>query len=69
MKEKFEVKRHYPKGYDISIGMGKLFYAKDLQEVSIALEHYFRPTQEMQFHPKNYSEKNDNCPLCRIVYS
>jgi hypothetical protein len=50
----FKVNR-YGCGYKISIGIGKTFYAKNLDEISAALNHYYCGSQ----HNK------DECPLCK----
>jgi len=42
--------------YQISIGVGKIFRAKDLKEVKTALEHYF--------NSKHLIKNIKNCPLC-----
>lgn len=60
MRTEFKVKPHYPSGFDISIGIGKVFWAKNLNEVKIGLEHYFR---EGKFNSHSLKPKR-NCPLC-----
>lgn len=44
-------------GYKISIGTGKTFRAEDLDEVKLALEHYFGKPY--------HAGAVDDCPLCR----
>ena len=70
MKTKFEITPHYPSGgFDISIGVGKRFFARDLQEVVYGLQHYFK--ESIAEYPYNYdkhiehSKVCDCCPLCR----
>jgi hypothetical protein len=42
--------------YKISIGMRKTFEANSINELTLALEHYFE-------HGKH--TKEENCPLCK----
>ncbi len=60
MKTEFKVTPNYRtgQGYAISIGIGRLFEAKDLKEVNKALEHYFKGGHRLN---------KKNCPLCRGV--
>lgn len=46
--------------YHISIGVGKIYRAKDLQEVKIALDHYWAKDSCRLGN-------NSNCPLCRAI--
>jgi len=55
-----KIKRHYPSGFDISIGVGKIFWAKNIEEVGLAIEHYFR-----HHGSKIHNVDDKNCPLCR----
>ena len=56
MRSEFKVTPNSKGGYNISIGIGKLFWAKNLNEVKIGLEHYFNSNHSLK--PKR------NCPLC-----
>lgn len=57
------------KGYDISIGVRRIFHARDLQEVVYGLQHYFR--QSIAEYPYDYQKHIEHakvcdcCPLCR----
>lgn len=62
MRTEFKIKEHYPSGFDISIGVGRLFWAKDLKEVGISLEHYFNHIF-CKHTEKGFDVKK--CPLCR----
>jgi len=70
MRTKFEVTlADSATGYDISIGIGKKFRARDLQEVVYGLQHYFR--QSIAQYPYDYQKHIEHakvcdcCPLCR----
>jgi hypothetical protein len=75
MNSYFTVKPHSPSGYDISIGVGRIFYARSMQEVIYALSHYFRvniehytgdPNKKYDYDGHlNHSKECDCCPLCR----
>lgn len=69
MKTEFKITQHYTGGFDISIGVGKLFHARNLQEVVYGLQHYFResiPEYPYDYDKhKKHSEECDCCPLCR----
>jgi hypothetical protein len=59
MRTYFTITQHYPSGFDISIGVGKKFYAKDRKALTKALDHYFRfPTTT------GHLGKEAGCPLC-----
>ena len=65
----FKIDRHPVKGYTISVGVGKLFRARDLQEVAYALLHYFG-VQGASYGASldHFSHKTDTmgyCPLCK----
>ena len=68
---KMEINQDAVGRYQISIGAGKRFRAKNLMEVGSALEHFFQGivtnTDEEFSHTehKHNAEKFDNCPLCR----
>ena len=57
--------------FQISIGVGKRFRAKNLMEVGTALEHYFSQvitnTDEEFSHVEHERQvkQYDDCPLCR----
>jgi len=71
---KVEIDQTSARQYTISIGVGRKFPARNLQEVGYALEHYFR---DGLFHegstPANFNHQDhvehakecDCCPLCR----
>ena len=75
MKTYFTITPHYPSGYDISIGVGKKFYVRTMQEVIYALSHYFKTNIEHYtgdpHKPYDYdghlehAKVCDCCPLCR----
>jgi hypothetical protein len=44
--------------FQISIGVGKIYGAKDIEEVKEALDHYF-VNSDLGNNPK--------CPLCRAI--
>jgi hypothetical protein len=71
MRTIFQITPHIPEGYDISLGVGKIFHARNLQEVVYGLQHYFRESiPEYPFDSdKHYkhSKECDCCPLCRKV--
>ena len=47
--------------YHISIGVGKIYSTKDIEEVKNALTHYFRTPGGCK------SGNNPACPLCRAI--
>lgn len=61
LKEEFKVTTNYMGGFNISIGVGKKFHAKNLDEVHIAMEHYF----SVGVHYIQHKAAADKCPLCR----
>ncbi len=56
----FQVKINGEGGYNISIGAGKIYSTRDIEEVKIALDHYYN---------KNGCRLGNNlsCPLCRAI--
>jgi hypothetical protein len=48
---------HNLNGFKIGIGTGKTFFARDLDEIVLSVEHYFC----LKPHIKTMR----NCPLCR----
>jgi len=64
----------FGRGFKISIGDGKTYPARDLQEVVYALEHYFGKAVpgystepfDRQKHFQ-HAEECDCCPLCRVM--
>jgi hypothetical protein len=73
VQEGFTVRRNYPKdGFRITIGVGKAFIARNLQEVIYGLEHYFNEAiPEYSIAPfdrqkhMEHAKTCDCCPLCR----
>ena len=72
MKTEFRVVPDGRGGFKIGIGVGKLFAAKDLQEVIYGMEHYFRQSAPgYSSEPFDYKkhlahqQKCSCCPLCR----
>jgi len=75
MQTYFKITPHYPSGYDISIGVGKKFYARSMQEVIYGLSHYFNVNIEHYTGDPNkkydwskhldHAKVCDCCPLCR----
>lgn len=57
------------KGYKISIGTGRSYHARTLEEVAVGLQHYFQTGLfENKFDytkHKEHSKVCDCCPLCR----
>ncbi len=56
----FKVEQGAVGRYHISIGVGKIYSTRDIEEVKIALDHYYK---EGSCHLGN----NPNCPLCRGI--
>ena len=56
----FKVEKDAIGRYHISIGVGKIYSTRDLEEVKTALDHYWG---------KNSCRlgNNPNCPLCRGI--
>ena len=52
---------HAEGGYSISIGVGRLFHARTIEEVGVALDHYFRGHKHKALSPPQAIE---GCPLC-----
>ena len=46
--------------YHISIGVGKIYSTRDIEEVKRAIEHYYSPAH------KGFGS-DPNCPLCRGI--
>ncbi len=46
--------------YHISIGVGKIYSTRDIEEVKVALDHYYN-------RDSCHSGSNPNCPLCRAI--
>lgn len=57
------------RGYKISIGTGKTFHARSLEEVAYGMQHYFQTDLfENRFDYTKHMEHAktcDCCPLCR----
>lgn len=72
LREVFEIHTNGKGNYLISIGIGRLFPAKDLQEVIYAMEHYFQKAAPgYSKEPFDYQKHLEHqkicncCPLCR----
>ncbi len=65
MREEFKVTQGCPTEFYISIGVGKRFFAKNLEEVTVALEHYFLSGDYTLHPPSRGSTAANKCPLCR----
>ena len=56
----FQVEEDAVGRYRISIGVGEIYSTRDVEEVKIAIGHYFAKDS---CHLGN----NPNCPLCRAI--
>jgi hypothetical protein len=65
MKPEFNITKDAMDKYQISIGIGKIFRANNLDEVALALEHYFRETVISKTLDVHFTYKIEWCPLCR----
>ncbi len=55
------------KTYTISIGTGKTYRAKDMQEVVNGLQHYFQKSIAMYpFEYHKHIEHQKTCPCCPL---
>lgn len=72
METRFVVTPKYQGGYNISIGVGKLFSADTLQAVVYGMEHYFNKaipaySKEPFNRADHYAHQKECscCPLCK----
>jgi len=56
----FKVEKDAIGRYHISIGVGKIYSTKDIEEVKVALGHYYGDDS-------CHLGSNPNCPLCRAI--
>ena len=56
----FKVDRDVVDRFQISIGVGKIYFTRDIEEVKTALDHYFSKGS-------CHSGSNPKCPLCRAI--
>ena len=52
--------------YDVTLeSSGETFHANNFTELIVLLEHYYRSSKDMQFHPQEYNQNVAQCPICR----
>ncbi len=60
MGDKFQVEQDAVGRYHISIGVGKIYSSRDIEEVKTALGHYYGKGSCRLGN-------NPHCPLCRAI--